>query len=147
MTTGERITVIGLALVIAINVAVLVWVATEEETSNPLWYLGWLIPIGVMAWWLRSTLRGWRTRVRARAGGLKGKLDVVKASELAGGVVTVNDQPFLRLELELQLPGQPPERFTKRMVVPRLAIPAVMTGASFDVWVDPKDHRRFDVEW
>jgi hypothetical protein len=47
----------------------------------------------------------------------------------------------------MQVPGSPPERFTKRMVVPRLAVPAVMAGQTFDVWVDPKDHRRFEVEW
>ena len=150
MRTGEKISVVVGTAVILINLGAAIAIGIAMDESDPLVYLGFVgfaIPIAWIAWMVRGTLRTWRTRVRAHAAGLKGRLRILRANELMGGVATVNEQPYLRLELELDLPGPPPERFSKRMIVPRLAIPAVMSGASFDVWVDPKDHRRFDVEW
>jgi hypothetical protein len=145
--TGEKLQIGILAVAIAINLVVVVILVIETGETNPLLYLGFGIPIAIMAWIAWGTVRKWRTRVRAREGGLKGKLRVLNASESFGGVVTVNQMPYLKLDLEIELPDRPRDRFSKRMVVPRLAVPAVMGGETFDVWVDPEDPRRFDVEW
>jgi hypothetical protein len=145
--TGEKLQIGILAVAIAINLVVVVILGIETGETNPLLYLGFAIPIAIMAWMVWGTVRRWRTRVRAREGGLKGKLRVLEASESFGGVVSVNQMPYLKLDLEIALPGREPDRFSKRMVVPRLAVPAVMGGEAFDVWVDPENPRRFDVEW
>jgi hypothetical protein len=147
MTTRERITAVILAVVIAINVAVAAALGIATSETNPLLYLGFAIPVAVLGWMLWGIVRGARTRERARAAGTRGRIRVLSASELLGGVVTVNQQPLLRLELELEVPGRPTERFSRRMLVPRLAVPAVMSGESFDVLVDPANPRRFEVSW
>jgi hypothetical protein len=147
VTSREKFVVATISVVILINVAVAAWIGIETDETNPLAYLGFGLPIALMAWWLYRILVRARTRVRSEESGVRGKLRVLAASELFGGVASINDQPLLKLDLELEVPGRTSERFTKRMVVPRLAVPAVMGGETFDVAVDPERPRNFVVSW
>ena len=147
MTTREKVVAGLYALIIVINVGVAALLGAATDETNPLMYIGFAIPVAFFGWLIWGLLRRGRTRERARAAGLKGRLRVLKASELLGGVVTVNQQPYLRLDLELEVPGRPTERFGRRMLVPRLAVPAVMSGETFEVMVDPEHPRRFEIDW
>lgn len=146
MRPREKATVGILVAVIAVNVAVATWVGIDTDETNPLAYLGFAAPAGLMAWWAYRIVARARLRERSARAGLRGKVRVLAASELFG-VASFNNQPLLKLDLELEVPGRPNERFTKRMVVPRLAVPAVMDGGAFEAAVDPKDPRRFEISW
>jgi hypothetical protein len=114
MARRQKVTIAILAAVIAINVAVAVVVGMAEDVTNPLAYIGFAIPVVVFGWWIVSMLRGAGTRARSRAAGLTGRLKVLNATEALGGIATVNDNPYLRLDLELEIPGEPAQRFSKR---------------------------------
>ena len=106
-----------------------------------------LIPIavgfGIPAFYLRKA----RTEARARAAGIRARVKVIDASESFGGVSTVNNQPLLRVDLELEVPGKAPRRLRKHLVVPRLAVPDVAAGATFDALIDPEHPDRFVIDW
>ena len=142
MTGREKFVIAASLAIIVINVGVAAWLGISTDETNPVYYVGFAIPVVFFGWLIWSIAR--KTRVRKT--GVKGRMKVLTASELMGGVVSVNQQPYLRLEVELDVPGRPPERVSKRMLVPRLAVPGVMSGETFDVTVDPDHAGRFVVD-
>ncbi len=135
---------IGMLLSTAIAVFLVVEVVRSDDTATRIILL---IPIalgfGIPAFYIRKS----RIESRTRAAGIKAKVKVLRSSEAFGGVTTVNDQPFLLLEVELDQPGHPSRRLRRRMTVPRLAVPDLVDGATFDALVDPKHPDRFVIDW
>lgn len=56
-----------------------------------------------------------------------------------GGTVTINDQPYLNLRLQIDDGYRVPYEVSIDTIVPRSAIPQFQPGASFKVKVDPAD--------
>jgi hypothetical protein len=57
------------------------------------------------------------------------------------------EQPLAELDLDVELPGQPPAQITIRQVVPRLSFGRLVPGAVFPVKVDPMDHSKVVILW
>ncbi len=65
----------------------------------------------------------------------------------AGGVVTVNDQPYLNLVLEVRDGVRPPYTVSMDLVIPRVAVPQFQPGAVIAVKVDPNDPAAVVIDW
>ena len=64
-----------------------------------------------------------------------------------GGVVTVNDQPYLNLILEVRDGIRPPYRVSMDLIIPRTAVPQFQPGAVIPVTVDPDDPQGVVINW
>ncbi len=56
-----------------------------------------------------------------------------------GGVVTINDQPYLNLKLKIDDYKNPPYETTFDTIIPRHMIPQFQPGALFPVKIDPEN--------
>ncbi len=85
-------------------------------------------------------------RREARLGrlGLPGRATIEAVSDTG---VTVNDNPMVKLELQVSISGRSPYRVSRRATVPRLAAGLVTPGASVPVRVDPEDPDELRIEW
>src|SRR5215210_1263208 len=87
---------------------------------------------------------GMRRERRLARIGLPGHALVHSATDTG---VTVNGNPRVRLELEVEVPGRSPYRVSRSVTVPRLAVGAVTAGGSLPVRVDPQDPESLAVDW
>jgi hypothetical protein len=103
------------------------------------------VPIGLVfsAVGLVAAAGARRERRLARIG-LPGHALVHSATDTG---VTVNGNPRVRLDLEVQVPGRSPYRLTRSVTVPRLAVGAVTPGGSLPVRVDPEQPESLSVDW
>jgi hypothetical protein len=56
-----------------------------------------------------------------------------------GGVVTINDQPYLNLKLLVDDSKNPPYEVSFDTIIPRSAVPQFQSGAMFKVKIDPNN--------
>jgi len=56
-----------------------------------------------------------------------------------GGTITINDQPFLNLRLQVNDGERPPYEISFDTIIPRTAVPQFQPGATFPVKVDAAD--------
>lgn len=56
-----------------------------------------------------------------------------------GGVVTINDQPYLNLKLKIDDYKNPPYEVDFNTIIPRHMVPQFQPGALFPVKIDPED--------
>lgn len=80
---------------------------------------------------------------RIRKYGRLARATVVAMGENSGGgVVTINDQPYLNLVVRVEEgPGAPYEA-SFDLIIPRAAVPQLQPGAAVMVKVDPRDPRK-----
>lgn len=64
---------------------------------------------------------------------------IVNLGESGIGTMTVNDQPYVKMELEIYEEGKPKYNTTLSTVIPRLAVPQFQPGATIKVKIDPLD--------
>jgi hypothetical protein len=64
-----------------------------------------------------------------------------------GGVITVNDQPYLNLVLEVNDGVHPPYEVSFDTIIPRYAVPQFQPGAVIPVKVDPNDPDQVAIVW
>ena len=64
-----------------------------------------------------------------------------------GGVMTINDQPFLNLQLEVHDEGRSPYPVSLDTIIPRAAVPQFQPGANIPVRVDPNDPQQVVIDW
>src|SRR3954466_9485107 len=76
------------------------------------------------------------TSRRLRAPGRQGTATVTAIRDTG---LTVNENPQVELDLQVQVDGAAPYAVTHRQVVSRVAIPAFQPGATVPVRVDPAD--------
>jgi hypothetical protein len=82
------------------------------------------------------------------AAGRPAKAVVKSISESSlGATVTVNDQPYLNLTLEIHDGFSDPYVVSFDTVVPRTAVPRVQPGSEVAVKVDPSDPEKVAVVW
>jgi len=56
-----------------------------------------------------------------------------------GGIVTINDQPYLNLKLKIDDGFGQPYEVSFDTIIPRSAVPQFQPGATFPVKIDPND--------
>jgi len=107
--------------------------------------------IMVVAFWpeIRRYLLGGAARERRiLQTGRPARATVVSLGENSGGgVVTVNDQPYLNLVLEVHDGFSAPYAVSMDLVIPRAAVPQFQPGAVIPVKVDPADPRNVVIDW
>jgi len=136
----------GLGLVFFVLGWICLFEARQNDGDGTFLFLGvlfGLMGLGFMAsdaW----SARGIARRDRLRASGLKGTATVVGEKDSNW---TVNNNPMVNLTLEVNLPGQAPFRTTKRTVISRLSVGALMPGAVLPVLADPANPKNVTIDW
>jgi hypothetical protein len=88
--------------------------------------------------------RGELKKDRLRVSGLKGTARVVGVSD---SNITINNNPMVNLDLDVNVPGQPPFRTRKRVVISRLSVGALAPGATIAVLADPAKPQDIVIDW
>jgi hypothetical protein len=136
----------GLGLVFFVLGWICLFEARQGGDDGTFLFLGvlfGLMGLGFMAsdaW----SARGIARRDRLRATGLKGTATVVDEKDTNW---TVNNSPMVNLTLDVNLPGQAPFRTTKRTVISRLSVGALMPGAVLPVLADPSNPKNVTIDW
>lgn len=111
-----------------------------------------MIPVAAsIAFFLKPMLSffgGSPTERRIRATGRPAKGKVLRLAENSGGgVVTVNDQPYLNLTLEVDDGFRAPYDVSFDAVIPRSILPQFRPGAVIPVKVDADDPQKVVIDW
>jgi len=64
-----------------------------------------------------------------------------------GGIVTINDQPLLNLQLEVHDGNVPPYPVSLDTVIPRAAVPQFQPGAVIPIKIDPENPDKIIIDW
>lgn len=64
-----------------------------------------------------------------------------------GGTITINDQPYLNLTLEIQGGGGQPYIVSFDTIIPRSAVPQFQPGAVIPVLIHPEDPQKVIIDW
>lgn len=64
-----------------------------------------------------------------------------------GGTITINDQPYLNLQLEIDDGSNSPYLVSFDTIIPRSAIPQFQPGAVIPVLVHPEDPMKVIIDW
>lgn len=92
--------------------------------------------------------RATRDNERVLAEGRPAKAVVKTLSESSlGATVTVNDQPYLNLTLEIHDGFSDPYVVSFDAVVPRTEVPRIQPGAEISVKIDERDSKKVAVVW
>jgi len=110
------------------------------RVMGALYVLGTLIAVLFVA---RLHWRGRHDRWLAR-NGVRGQATVVAAS---GGEISVNEQPLVELELDLDVPGHGARRVKRELVVAAFAARRLRPGVVLPVYAHPRDPDDILVVW
>ncbi len=69
------------------------------------------------------------------------------AENSGGGIVTINDQPYLNLTVEVHDGVTAPYVVSFDTVVPRTLLPQLQPGVEFQVKVDPQNPQKVVADW
>jgi hypothetical protein len=75
--------------------------------------------------------------------GIKGKGTLVSA----GSNVTINDQPVLKMVLDVEVPGMGARRIERKVIVSAFAAPLMQPGVVLPVYVNPSDAEDILIAW
>jgi hypothetical protein len=75
--------------------------------------------------------------------GIKGKGTLVSA----GSHVEINEQPLLKMVLDLEVPGMEPRRVERKVIVSNFAAPLMQPGLVLPVYVNPADPEDILIAW
>ena len=120
-------------------------VAMEEEESDIPWYfivLIFAVSFGVMFFAFKNVFKYFLAgskRKEILAKGRPAKAKIVNLGESGKGTVTVNNQPFVTMTLEVMDGDKPPYKVKLQTIVSRLALPQFQPGAVISIKIDPKD--------
>jgi hypothetical protein len=94
-----------------------------------------VIPVAII-----SCIVVWMMVKRKRAEELiaTGKQGTAVVLSLSDTGVTVNDNPRVKLELEMNIPGYPPYKAKKTVTLPLIYLPQVQTGSTINILADPE---------
>jgi hypothetical protein len=101
-----------------------------------------LVTLGLIVYAIRQDRQGrheqwlWKT-------GLKGKGTLVSA----GGHVEINEQPVLKMVIDLEVPGIEPRRIERKVIVSDFAAPLMQPGLVLPVYVNPSDPEDILIAW
>lgn len=106
---------------------------------GPIWMIT-AAGLGIYAW--RSDKRAEHEQILFKTG-TRAKGTLVKASSFG----TVNEQPMMTLELELDVPGEATRRVSKRLVISDFAAHLMEPGLVLPVYLNPTDPEDVLVVW
>lgn len=64
-----------------------------------------------------------------------------------GGTVTINDQPYLNLQLEVRDGNKNPYTVSLDTVIPRASVPQFQPGTVIPIKIDPEDPMKIAIDW
>jgi len=64
-----------------------------------------------------------------------------------GGVITVNDQPYVNIQLEVHDSYQAPYLTNVDTIIPRTALPQFQPGVVLPIKIDPQDPMKIAIDW
>lgn len=119
-------------------------VVEEEESGPPLVFIiaMILIPIGITLFAFKGLFKhfmGGGDRKRILAEGRAVKAKIISLGESGKGVITVNDQPFVSMKLEVYDGSKPPYQVEIKTIISRLDVPRFQPGVMLGVKIDPKN--------
>jgi hypothetical protein len=106
---------------------------------GPIWVI---VSVGLGIYAIRQARQGrheqwlWKT-------GLRGRGTLVSAHSGA----LINEQPLMKMELDLEVPGQSPRRVSRRLIVSEFAAPLMQPGLVLPVYVNPGDPEDILIVW
>jgi hypothetical protein len=83
-------------------------------------------------------------QAKLRASGVVASAYVLQAEETG---LRINNRPVLRVRWRIHSPGRDPFETECRETVPLTALGRLSSGQPFTVYLDPKDHTSFTVDW
>ena len=127
-------------------------VAMEEEEGPMPWYffvLIVLLPLGIMYFSFKNVFKYFLTgskRKEILAKGRPAKAKIVNLGESGKGTVTVNNQPFVTMTLEVIDGDKPPYKVKLQTIVSRLALPQFQPGAIVPIKIDLNDSNNIVID-
>jgi hypothetical protein len=64
-----------------------------------------------------------------------------------GGVITVNNQPYVNLKIEVNDGMRAPYIVSLDTIIPRLSVPAFQPGVMIPIKIDLEDHEKIAIDW
>jgi len=106
---------------------------------GPIWMV---VAAGLGVYAVKQSRKGkhdqwlWKTGIKA-----KGTLVSV------GSHVKINEQPVLKMALDVEVPGMPSRRVERRVIVSNFAAPLMQPGLVLPVYVNPSDPEDILIAW
>jgi hypothetical protein len=101
-----------------------------------------LVTLGLIVYALRQRRKGEHDQWLWKSG-IKGKGTLVSA----GGSVVINEQPLLKMVLDLDVPGMETRRVERKVIVSNFAAPLMEPGLVLPVYVNPSDPEDILIAW
>jgi hypothetical protein len=106
---------------------------------GPIWMI---VASGLGIYALRQRKQGQHDQWLWR-NGLHGKGTLVSA----GGHVRINEQPLLKLVVDVEVPGMAPRRIERKVIVSNFAAPLMQPGLVLPVYINPADPEDVLIAW
>jgi hypothetical protein len=135
----NRTGVLIIATFLGVGLAMAIVPITIVRVMGAIYLLGTLIAIAVVA---RLRWRVHHNRWLAEHG-IRGRCTVVAASSQ----ISVNEQPIVTLTIDVEVPGQPQRRLTRKLVVAAFAARRLRPGTVLPVYAHPRDADDILVVW
>jgi hypothetical protein len=106
---------------------------------GPIWMI---VAVGLGIYAIKQRRKGdheqwlWKT-------GIRGKGTLVSA----GSHMQINEQPVLKMVLDVEVPGSGPRRVSRRVIVSNFAAPLMRPGLVLPVYVNPADPEDILIAW
>jgi len=101
-----------------------------------------LVTLGLIVYALQQRRKGEHDQWLWKSG-IKGGGTLVSA----GGSVVVNEQPLLKMVLDLDVPGMEARRIERKVIVSNFAAPLMEPGVVLPVYVNPSDPEDILIAW
>jgi hypothetical protein len=96
----------------------------------------------------KSFFGGGRDTKRILSTGMPAQALIKQIGESSiGGALTINEQPYLNLQLEVREGTSPPYTVSLDTIIPRSAVPRFQPGALIPVRIDPADPQKVVIDW
>ncbi len=142
----------GLGLIALFGLGGVAFLVVGVRSGDPLMLfdlgligLIWVLVAAFLGGYAILQLRRRRRTDLLHRSGLRGRARVLSAEPTG---ITVNEQPRMRLSMEVEIPGSAPQQVTRTMLVPGFAAPRLAAGEMvLPVVADPRNPNDFEVQW
>jgi hypothetical protein len=101
-----------------------------------------VVTIGLIVYAIKQNRQGKHDQWLWKSG-IKGKGTLVSA----GGSVVINEQPLLKMVLDIEVPGMESRRIERKVIVSNFAAPLMEPGLVLPVYVNPSDAEDILIAW